>query len=225
MIKVVLFDIDGTLLDFEKCAEQSMFTVAKEFGVELPENIVQVFHEINDSLWLKIEKKELTRDELRKIRWKLIFEAVGIDFDGPAFEERFFSYVSESCEKFDGAEQIMEYISKKYTLCVASNAMYNQQVRRLTNAGLYGYVEKMFISEKIGYPKPDREFFDGCFKELGDVKKDEVIIIGDSISADIAGGAAYGIKTCWFNPKKKSAPEDIKIDYIVNSLEEIKNIL
>lgn len=225
MIKVVLFDVDGTLLDFEKCAEISMLTAAKELNVNLPCNIAEVFHRINDGLWLEIEKKELTRAELRQIRWKLIFDEIGIDFDGPTFEEVFFSYVTKSAETYEGAKDIMEYISKKYTVCIASNAMYNQQVTRLTKAGIYEYVEKMFISERAGYPKPDREFFDYCFKHLGDVKKDEVIIIGDSISADIAGGAAYGIKTCWFNPKKKEIPKDVKIDFVVNSLGEIKNIL
>ena len=225
MIKAILLDVDGTLLDFDKCARWSIDCAAQDLNVSLPLNIMETFHRINDGLWLKIEKKELTRAELRKVRWKLIFEALGLDYDGNAFEDRFFSYLSRSSETCDGAKDIVKYLSEKYMLCIASNAMVNQQVVRLTKAGMYKYVKKMFVSEKIGAPKPDKEFFDGCFKELEGIKKEEVIIIGDSISADIKGGGAYGIKTCWFNPKKNKAPLDVKIDYTVNYLEEIKNIL
>ncbi len=155
----------------------------------------------------------------------MIFQALGLGYDGQEFEDRFFSYLSESSETFDGAEDIMKYLSEKYEVCIASNAMMGQQMRRLTSAGVYKYVEKMFVSEVIGAPKPDRKFFDGCFSRLPGIKKDEVIIIGDSLSADIKGGAEYGIKTCWFNPKKSKARDDIKIDFVVNSFEEIKNIL
>ena len=224
MIKLVLMDVDNTLLDFEKCAKQSIKDGFFEVGISFRDEMFDVFTEINNDLWHRVEKKELTKDELFKIRWKLIFEALNIDFDGPTFEKIFFSNLSQSIEQVDGATDILRYLSEKYTVCVASNARYDQQENRLQKSGMREYIDKIFVSEKIGFEKPDKAFFDVCFKHYPDIKKDEIIMIGDSLTADIAGGVACNIKTCWFNPKNKTA-DKIKPDYTVQRLDEIKNLL
>ena len=154
-----------------------------------------------------------------------VFQKLGISFDGETFEKYFLDNLAKSAEPVAGAHDLLEYLYKKYRLFTASNAFYNQQTSRLTKAGMLKYIEGMFISEKIGHEKPSKEFFDESFSQMGNPNKDEVIIIGDSLSADICGGAEYGIKTCWYNPHNITPDDDCPADYIVKTLQDIKNIL
>ena len=225
MITTVLIDVDNTLLDFNECVKETIGVMFKRHGLENSEAVFPIFKEVNDMLWLKIEAGELDRMGLYKVRWKLIFERLGIDKDGPSFENEFRLAFSESKQTVEGAYELLEYLSKKYTVCAASNASAWQQNKRLRNTDMMKYLTHLFISEELGAPKPKKEFFDKCLERLGNIPKEEVVLIGDSLSADISGGVAYGIKTIWFNYDKAPVTEDIKADIIVNSLDEIKNYI
>lgn len=225
MIKAVLLDIDNTLLDFNKCSREAMCLAAKDFSINFPENYFEIFTEINNSLWEKIEKGELNRQGLFKIRWNMIFEAMGINADGPQFEELFRGYIKSSAIPVEGAEEILEYLSKKYYVCTASNSELAQQEKRLRKAGMLPYIRKIFTSEEIGFAKPSAEFFEACKNELPQFRKEEIIVIGDSITADIDGAKAFGFKTCWFNFGKKVDVKCDSADFIVDDLFKIKNIL
>ncbi|MBE7039006.1 MAG: noncanonical pyrimidine nucleotidase, YjjG family [Ruminococcaceae bacterium] len=225
MIKTVFVDIDDTLLDFDKCAKNSIIAACKKYNIKYTSEIFDTFKKINTQLWLDIEKGNLTKSELHKVRWKLIFNELKIDADGIAFENMFFNNLSVSADPVDGASEMLKYLYSKYIICAATNAAYNQQVKRLKMCNMYNYIKYIFASEKLGFQKPTKEFFDSCFSALGNINKNETIIIGDSISADIIGGIEYGIKTCWFNKNAITTPNSLKIDYVVNNLCEIKNIL
>lgn len=225
MITNVLIDVDNTLLDFNKCAEAAIKIGFSKWNIGYSEKVFPLFLEVNDQLWHKIETGEIDKKTLYQLRWKTIFEKLGIDADGPAFEQDFRTIFSDSKEPVDGAYELLDYLSEKYTVCVASNASYQQQLKRLKHADMLKYFDAVFNSEQIGYPKPEVKFFDACFERLGNIPKESVIIIGDSLSADINGGAAYGLKTLWFNYAKAPVPNYVKADFIVNSLDEIKNIL
>lgn len=225
MITNVLIDVDNTLLDFNKCAEEAMKIGFSRWNIEYSDRVFPVFLEVNDNLWRKIETGEIDKKTLYQIRWKTIFEKLGIEENGPAFEQDFRNIFSDSKEPVDGAYDILDYLSKKYSVSVASNASYEQQLKRLNHADMMKYFTHIFNSEQIGYPKPEKKFFDACFERLGNIPKEQVIIIGDSFSADINGGAEYGIKTLWFNYNKIPVPKNVRADFTVNSLDEIKNIL
>ncbi len=224
MIKAVFVDVDDTLLDFRACAKAAMQETMKEFGMVYEEAMFPVFLKTNDALWLAIERGELTREGLWAIRWNRIFAELGIEGDGPAFEGAFHDKLAVSAVEVEGAREIMEYLASRYRVFVTTNAPHYQQVTRLTTAGMIEYVEKVFTSEEIGIAKPARRFFESCFAGL-DIKPEETCIIGDSLTADIRGGGAFGMKTCWFNPDHKPMPEDISIDCVVHTLDGIKEFL
>ena len=81
----------------------------------------------------------------------------------------------------------------------------------------------MFISEAVGAMKPSIEYFDYCIGNANAIM-DEIVLIGDSLTADIAGGRNAVIKTVWFNHDRTDIPENKIWDYYVESLDEIKNI-
>lgn len=225
MVKAVLMDVDNTLLDFNECARESIRRGFGDWGLEFRDEMFDIFRRTNDSLWLEIENGTLTRENLREIRWNLIFSQLGIEADGKSFEWVFQGYLDESAVTVEGALETVKYLSGKYTVCAASNAPMERQINRLKKSGFYPFLRHIFTSGELGYSKPSKDFFDGCFKRLPGISPQETIMIGDSLTADIRGGANYGIKTCWFNFYGEKNSTDITPDYIVDSLYELKNFL
>lgn len=221
---VVFIDIDDTLLDFTKCANDAIKSACNKFGVPYTTTLVDTFHPINLDLWHRLEKKEVTKEKLFDTRFQIVFDKLGIKADGIAFETAFRENFHESAILVDGARDLLEYLRSKYKVYVASNASMHQQTNRMKRAELDGYIDGYFVSEEIGFPKPQKEFFDACFKALPDVKPHDVVMIGDSLSADIKGACEYGLKTIWYNHRNEPT-SDVKCDYIVSRLSEVKNIL
>ncbi len=211
MIKAVLLDIDNTLLDFNASAALAMEEAFLSHGLPFVKEHFATFKSVNDSLWLQIESGELTRAELHAKRFDIILGRLGLDYDGTAVEKSFLENLNHCAVKMDGAEELLTYLSAKYTLCTASNAPTVQNKTRLRFSGLKKYFTHEFVSEEIGFAKPDPRFFAVCFKTLAPVKKEETVMIGDSFTADVAGAVNYGIKTFWFNQGElgKTVPDGV----------------
>lgn len=225
MIRTILLDLDNTLLDFEQCAETAMRQGFFRFGIPYEAEMFSTFMETNNALWREVEQGRMTREELHRVRWGQIFEKLGIQQDGEQFEPCFYTNLSESHEIVEGAYELLEYLSPRYALSIATNAPYEQQRRRLEKAGMLQYFDHVFTSERIGYTKPSREFFEHCFQALGGYTKEEILMIGDSLTADIQGGTEFGIKTCWYNHNQEPRDPAFHPDYTVDRLREILKLL
>lgn len=223
MIDTVFIDIDGTLLDFEACVEESMRLGLIERGIDYKDEMLVTFHRINDGLWRDLEKGKLTFEELLRIRWATVFEELGIDLDGPEFERYFRARLHESAIPMAGAFEVLEYLKPKYRLFAASNGPHEQQVERLRKADMLKYFEEVFTSGKIGAEKPAKEFFEYCFEKAGVTKTEDCVMLGDSLTSDMKGGSGAGMKTVWLNLNGKEKPE--WVDFEIKSLGEIKNII
>ena len=225
MIKALLIDIDDTILDFDAYVRDAMKNGFAEFGLgEYIEEKYLTFERVNSGLWHAIEKGELTFNELKRIRWNRVFDALGIDFDGVRFEKYFRDFLFYSGIPMDGAGEMLEYLSGKYLICTASNGPYDQQIHRLQVADFYKYFKYNFISESVGASKPSEEFFSYCLTTLG-LSAGEVMMIGDSPTSDMLGAYQSGIKTCYFDIKNKPLPEGVRVDHRVTKLFELRNIL
>lgn len=231
MVKVILFDVDNTLLSFDAYVKESMKSGFEKFKIgPYEEGMFCVFNQINTSLWQLLEKGELDFEELQKKRWNLIFEHLGISADGIAFENHFRACLFESAIPENGAMELLKYLHGKYILCVASNGPYKQQVNRLKISGMLPYFSDLFISEEIGSAKPSENFFNTCINRLNakteqKIQPCEMMIIGDSLSSDMAGGIQFGMQTCFYNPAKRTIPDGMNLNYHVSSLKELANIL
>lgn len=231
MVKAVFIDIDNTLLDFDAYVKESMKNGFAQYGLRPYEDwMFPVFLRINAGLWRQIELGELTFSELKQNRWNKIFKELNISFDGNLFETYFRNYLFDNAIPIAGAREILEYLHKKYILCAASNGPWEQQVNRLRVGKMLNYFSHIFISEKIGASKPSKEFFEHCLNQLNADKSEpigasEVMMIGDSLTADMEGGIQNGLKTCWFNRGRISIPQNLEIDHVVERLDEIPAIL
>ena len=224
MTTTIFIDIDNTLLDFDKCAYLSMKSSFEDCGLPFDDNMFATFERINLALWHRLEDKIITKEQLFKLRWPTVLAGIGIDYDGNDMEARFKHYLYTYAVTIEGAERLLHYLSQKYKIYATSNATYEQQISRLKSAGFDKYFSGYFISEKVGAEKPSKEFFDHCFGNLT-VSKDEVVMIGDSPTADIKGGSTYGIKTIWLDRRNEQLPEGVKPTHIVKKLVEIESIL
>ncbi len=222
--KIILTDLDNTIIDFKKCSEIAMETLFLNYSLKYEKSMFKVFTRINNMLWKKIETGELSKSELRKIRWNTIFNELNISFDGEKFETEFENMLSNTAVHVEGAEEILKYLSLKYEIYAVTNGFAFVQHNRMKISGLQKYFKGMFISEEVGFEKPSVEFFDIVFDKLGNPDKDDVILIGDSLTADIIGGVKYGIETVWLD-REKSVTDDNISTYRVETLEEIKNII
>lgn len=229
-MQAVFIDIDNTLLDFEEYVKQSMKTGFEHFGLKpYKPYMYDIFTTENNKLWRMIEKGTITFHQLEQIRWNNIFHSLGIEFDGETFEKYFRHALNESAIPVAGAYELLEYLHGKYILCAASNGPYDQQLHRLELAGMKKFFSYFFISEQIGASKPSEEFFARSFEILNDgrekpIMPGETIIIGDSMSSDMAGGKAFGMKTCYFS-NGKAAADNIGVDHIVGRLETVEDFL
>lgn len=226
---VIFIDIDNTLLDFDAYIRQTMAEGFAHFGLRPYEPYMEeIFHRENGKLWHQIEAGTLTFRELEQIRWNNVFRALQIDFDGPVFEKYFRAALCDSAIPVDGAMELLRALHGSYSLAVASNGPYQQQLHRLELAGMKPYFDWFFVSEKLGVSKPAAAFFDGAFAELNKgretpVRPADCVIIGDSLTSDMAGGRGYGMRTCYF--RRPGASESRDVSWQVSDLRQIPELL
>lgn len=224
-MKTILLDIDDTLLDFNACAKEAMKQTFKIYDLTFTEEIFEKYMQIDLRLWKEYENGDIRKETVLNARFVELFKETKMDQDGKEFEHTYQNFISQQCHFIPGAREILKYLSEKYDVYVVTNAPSTTQIKRLKIAGIDKYVKDVFISDLIGHNKPKAEFFDYCFKHIKDFNKDETIIIGDSLTADIQGGNNAGIQTCWFNPKNSKNDICTKCDHIIYNLEDIKKIL
>lgn len=230
MIKAVFIDIDNTLLDFDAFVKAAMRDGFQKFGLgEYREDMFPVFLRINNAVWREIEQGVLSFADMQKIRWNRVFEALGISFDGPHFEDYFRDYLFDCAIPVEGAMELLDYLKDKYILCAASNGPYEQQRNRLRRGGMLDCFAHLFISERIGVSKPSPRFFAHCLSELnaggGAIRPEEIMMIGDSLSSDMAGAAGMGMHSCYFDRNRSGNTGGLAVDHVVRALEEIRGIL
>lgn len=208
MIKVIVFDVDDTLLDFTACSRIALQTACQKTGVDYSQKLYDTFQEMNDSFWARIEAGTLTLSQLWKIRWNTIFAALGIQADGARFETIFHGCLDETHEIMDHADQILPALTEKYLLFAASNGRQKQQEHRLSLASLAPYLTAVFTSEAARVNKPDPDFFRQLYELIRcwepTVEKGEILMVGDSLRSDIRGAADFGFQT-WYTKEKPLA--------------------
>lgn len=225
MKKILLIDLDNTLIDFNECARHSIINAFSELGFDYSPVVFDTFIEENVKIWKRLELGEITKPQLRADRWNIILNRLGIDFDGTILEEMFENGVAQGAYPVDGAYELLDYLKDKYNLYIVSNGFRFVQESRLKIGNFNKYFKDIFVSEDIGIPKPAKEFFDYCFEHLGYPDKKDIMLIGDSLTADIKGGCDYGIDTIWYNKNGEENLSPVKPTYTVIKLRDIKNIL
>ena len=226
-IKVILWDIDGTLLNFEEAEKYAIRTCFEQFGLGVcTDEMLADYSVINRRYWQRLERGEMTKSEILIARFADFFAKYGLDTGcAPAFNAQYQISLGDTfCFHDQGLETVRALQGKVKQYAVTNGTKVAQQ-RKLSGSGLDKLLDGVFISEEVGVEKPGIGFFQKVWETIGTYAPDEVMIVGDSLTSDIRGGNNAGIVTCWFNPQEAATPDGIRIDYEIRNLAEVITIL
>lgn len=225
--KTLLFDVDDTLLDFHAAQDSALDQLFSSVGIEPTDNVKQAYATYNQSLWEKLERNEITRDELMAVRFPTFFkEYFDKELPNNSLNDRYLSFLAQGHQEMPGARELLATLTARdYELYVVTNGVKAIQEKRLQESGFDQYFKQIFISEILGAQKPSPVFFKRAFAQIDDFDKDKALIIGDSLSSDMLGGQNAGIDTLWLNRKGQVADPKLKIDLEVDSLAQIGELL
>ena len=225
MIEFLFLDLDDTILDFHKAERIAINKTLRDFGLEPTEEVLGRYHVINKWHWEQLELGTLTRAEVQWKRFDALFSEFGVAADPHACAVRYMENLSIGHYFLPGAEETVDYLSKHYRLFLTSNGTASVQKGRMTSANLYRFFEKVFVSQEIGYNKPSKDYFERAFAQIEGFDRSKAIIVGDSLSSDILGGNNAGIATCWVNPTHAPRKEGIRVDYEIEALSQLPQLL
>ena len=227
MFKVILWDIDGTVLNFKMAEKNAIKALFKEFSIGVcTDEMIARYSKINDKYWKMLERKEISKEDVLRGRFVEFFESEGIDFSSvDEFNSLYQIRLGDTICFYDNAYELISELKGKIKQYAVTNGTKRAQSRKLKLSGLDELFDGVFISDEIGIDKPDVRFFDAVFAKIGDVKRDEIIIVGDSLTSDVKGANNVSIKCAWYNPENKQNDTDLKIDYVITNLNQIKEII
>jgi len=224
--EIFLFDADGTLYDFGKDEESALRRMFEQCGFDYSENVLKRYRALSAALWDAYEKGKMKKRDLQKLRFERLFDEFGIRYDALEFNDNYIEKLGEGRFLIDGAVEICEAIaSAGKPIFIVTNGFKRVQEPRIKNSPIYKYFSDVFISEVVGYPKPDERYFDHVFSNIPQVSKDKILIIGDSLAADIAGGNKVGIDSCWVNEYGVENKTSALPTYEISDLSELRKFV
>ena len=225
MLTSIFFDLDNTLLDFDRGEAHALSRAFRQFGIDPTPAVLARYHDINLRQWELLEEGKLTKDQVLTRRFDLLFAELGVSCDSQAVCDLYESFLAEEHDFIPGALELLEALSPRYSLHLATNGASAVQRRRLADAGILPYFQNIFISEEVGFHKPSPAFFHACFAAIPGFDPACALMVGDSLTSDVRGGRDAGIRTCWFDPHDRSHRADIRPDYTITALSQLPALL
>lgn len=222
--KILLFDLDDTLLDFGANEADSLNRLFQQHGYTFSNELLQAYHSVNKQLWAEYENGNIALDDVINSRFSETMSRLGIVADGIEWERQYRELLGNGCQLVEGALEVCRRLSISHRLFVITNGVARTQIKRLKQSGLYEFFEDIFDSQSIGFQKPSKEFFDYVASHIAEFNVREALVIGDSLNTDIKGGLLSGIDTCWMNGKPQKCYAEINSTYTVANLFELYDI-
>lgn len=224
---ILLWDVDGTLLDFIAAEKAAVQTIFREFGLgECTDEMVERYSRINKEYWERLERGELSKPEILVRRFADFFASEGLDASkAPEFNEQYQVRLGDTVVFCDDSYELLSSLRGRVKQYAVSNGTVVAQTRKLRRSGFDRLLDGVFLSEELGYEKPATEFFDRVFAAIGEPDREHVLIVGDSLTSDITGGNRAGIRTCWYNPKGEPNLTAAHADYEIRDLHGILDII
>ena len=222
---VVLLDNDHTLLDSDASESEAFARTMRLIGVDDPDILKPAYLRINRAMWAAVERHEMTPEDVRLARFAEFVPEAGLDVDPEWLAYRFTDALGACADLYPTAREVLEQLSSMATLALVTNGLRDVQRARIERLHLDQYFDAIVISGEVGVVKPGSEIFDLTFDALGGPSKDTVLMVGDSLTSDIAGGAGYGIDTCWFNRNGIVARPDAEVTHEIDRLDLLPGLV
>lgn len=221
---ILLFDADGTILDFKESERIGLENVFKEKQLPFSEEMRNHYLNMNDQLWRGFEEGKYPKQHIFDVRFQRLLDAFHIEGDGREWEKAYREQLNQGCHVIAQAKEVLSALAKQYRLYIITNGVSHTQYQRIKGAGLEDLFAGIFVSEDIGYQKPQIEYFDYVLEHIDGDKK-EMLVIGDSLHSDILGANKVGIDSCWYNPENLINDSAANPTYEIACLEDLWNLL
>ncbi len=227
MYKHIFIDLDDTLFDFKKGEFLSIQQLLTDYKLPVNQTTIANYQNYNQSLWRQIEQGTLTKEQLLETRFPGFFKRYNLSIsDGISVDQQFRTYLVKNTQLIPDSLVFLNGLkTHNIHLYAASNGIFETQYQRLELTNLFPYFDDIFISEKIGFAKPDKRFFEYAFDKLDLTDLSEVVMIGDSLTSDIQGANNANINAIWFNQQHLDTPHSLQIQYQSDKLKDILKYL
>ena len=221
----LLFDADNTLFDFDAGNRIAISAVCRQFSIPDTEENFRIYEACNLAMWEAFERGEVTKEFLVIQRFRDFFAKIGLDRDAEACNALHLKTLGQNTILLPHALEVCRTLSETHKLYIVTNAVAAVQKSRLAGSAIAPYISGAFISEEIGTNKPTPAYFDYVFSHVDGLRKDNCLMIGDSLTSDILGAMNYGLPSCWYNPGHANLPEGMEITYEIDDLLQLYNIV
>ncbi len=224
--EVLIFDADDTLFDFKKSESYAIEKAMKDFNIAYDKSVhIPLYHKVNHDIWKEFEQGNMTQEELKSERFRRFFDILGLNDDPVSFSKTYMKYLGNASFLYEKSETIVKKLSNTHRLAIITNGLTEVQENRISKSDIAHYFEEIVISESVKLSKPNPEIFSYTLGKMNHHDKNSVLMIGDSLTSDIKGGAIFGIDTCWYNPRKSANPFGFAPTYEIHDLNSIADIV
>lgn len=224
-IQFVFLDLDDTILDFHAAERIALAKTLREVDLEPTSQVLARYHVINRECWRQLEDGKMSREQVLVERFRILFDEYRLTSDPVDVRLRYEENLSHGHFFMPGAPALLDALFGKYRLYLASNGTAKVQAGRIASAKIAPYFDEIFISQNVGYDKPSPAFFEACFSKIPGFQRDAAVMIGDSLTSDIRGGNAAGIRTVWFNPEGEVRTKEILPTAEIRALSDLPALL
>jgi len=225
----IFFDLDHTLWDFEKNADETLRTLFEQHelarhGSFTVEEFIRVYSDVNHALWRLYQANKISQQQLRSVRFTRTLAKLGVaEADMPAdISRQFTDILPYKSAVFPFTHEVLAYLKPKYRLHLVTNGFKDIQFIKLASSNLTDYFEEVVTSECSGFLKPDPRMFSHALERAGATAA-ESLMIGDNLECDVLGAYNAGIDQVYFNPDKRR--HNASVTHEISCLSELKQIL
>lgn len=217
--RVLLSDADGTLFDFHKGERVAIEGTFERFGIPVTAENIAAYSRANAEQWKKLERGETTQQRLRLDRFAEFLKATGFQADAQEMCDDFVDRLGQQRWPFDYTETLCRRVSAQMPIYLVTNGIAQVQRARFEDCSVSSCLSGLVISEEVGAAKPDPAMIFEALKLAGNIAPEDAILLGDSITADIAAARNAGVKSILFT-NGKDIPENHGATWAVKTLEE-----
>lgn len=221
----LLLDADGTLFDYDRAELQALRLTFGGAGHPFQPAYAEAYRRINAAIWRDFELGQISQARLRTRRFELLFEDTGLPLEAEGFARDYLRYLAQGVDLVDGAEEVLCALQGRVGLALITNGLQDVQRPRLAGSAIGHLFDAVIISEEVGAAKPDPAIFQAAFERMGHPPREQVLMVGDSLTSDVQGAINYGLAACWFNPGGQPRPSGVDIRHEIQDLSELPSLL
>lgn len=224
--EIIIFDADETLFDFKKSEKEAFKNSILSLNIDYVEDYhLKTYSEINTAIWKEFEDGLITQDKLKVERFKRLSDKLNLNFNPEDFANSYMKFLRDGSFLYENSLELIQDLSKDFKLFLVTNGLTYVQDKRIRQSIIAKYFEDIVISEEILISKPNPKIFEYALRNVDNIDKSKILIVGDSLTSDIKGGINFGIDTCWYNLNKINNKSDIKPTYEISNYDELKKLL